>query len=288
MRPSRLRRRALFTLFIAVSMLLTLPLPASARARTRRFLTDDPAMLTAVAPGTQIKPLISAGDELPNGYVFQSLPDGIGIDPRGDKFGFDVYVAHETSAVPFRGLSDTENAQASRLKVSSGTGKIMDGEIVVSSMENYLRFCSSFMATRAEGFDSPVLWLNEETSDLVNPTGAAWPPGPSAIQAGRAVAYDVDKGEARAIYGMGRHNHENTVAIPGYDELVLVSGDDTFSPPSAQLYMYLAEDQAAVWDDEGSLWAFQGEGDYNDYGDILPGDSSLRLVHSSAARRRAR
>ena len=98
-------------------------------------------------------------------------------------------------------------------------------------------------------------------------------PGPSTIQAGRAVAYDVDKGEARAIYGMGRHNHENTVAIPGYDELVLVSGDDTFSPPSAQLYMYLAEDQATVWDDEGSLWAFQGEGDYNDYGDILPGDS---------------
>ena len=31
------------------------------------------------------------------------------------------------------------------------------------------------------------------------------------------------------IYGMGRHNHENDVAIPGFDKLVVMSGDDTFT-----------------------------------------------------------
>ena len=55
---------------------------------------------------------------------------------------------------------------------------------------------------------------------------------------------------------MGRHNHENSVAIPGYDELVVLTGDDTFSAPSSQLYSYVADDADAVWNDEGGLWAF--------------------------------
>ena len=36
-------------------------------------------------------------------------------------------------------------------------------------------------------------------------------------------------GEYHTIYGMGRHNHENDVAIPGFDDLVVLSGDDTFT-----------------------------------------------------------
>ncbi len=28
---------------------------------------------------------------------------------------------------------------------------------------------------------------------------------------------------------MGHHNHENSVAIPGFGDLVILSGDDTFS-----------------------------------------------------------
>jgi hypothetical protein len=91
-------------------------------------------------------------------------------------------------------------------------------------------------------------------------------------------------GKSTAVPGMGRLNHENTIALPGYDQLALLTTDDTFSGPSAQLYMYLADDQDAVFDDEGSLYAFQvthdtdgpvvaGDAfnDANDYLDLEPG-----------------
>ena len=43
------------------------------------------------------------------------------------------------------------------------------------------------------------------------------------------VALDVQTGKYRTIFGMSRHNHENDVAIPGFDDLVVLSGDDTFT-----------------------------------------------------------
>lgn len=236
------------------------------------FWTSEPAMLFANAPNVTVTPLLTVGDTLSNGYRFEAIPDGIAIDPRGTS-RFDVYVNHETSAVPFRGAADFDNSQLSQLVLKRGSGKIMDGSFVIPSSANYLRFCSNFFAGAAEGFDRPLIFTNEETSDLVNRTGDAWPPGPDAEQAGVVVAYDPDLGQYRTIYGMGRHNHENSVAVPGYDAAVVLSGDDTFSAPSSQLYMYVADDADAVWNDEGHLWAFKGDGAYNDYGDIMPGDA---------------
>ena len=61
-----------------------------------------------------------------------------------------------------------------------------------------------------------------------------------------------------------------------------LSGDDTFTAPSSQLYMYLADTTDAIWADKGSLWAFRVTHDddgkvnaanpfneANDYGDIF-------------------
>jgi hypothetical protein len=84
---------------------------------------------------------------------------------------------------------------------------------------------------------------------------------------------------------MGRLNHENTIAVPGYNQLVMLTTDDTFDAPSSQLYMYLANQESHVWQDKGSLWAFQATTDNgthvnqtdpfngaNDYLDLAPGD----------------
>jgi hypothetical protein len=85
---------------------------------------------------------------------------------------------------------------------------------------------------------------------------------------------------------MGRMNHENTIVVPGgWSQIAMVTTDDTFSAPSAQLYMYLANHESDIWTDRGSLWAFQvtrtDEGPVdqtdpfngaNDYLDIQPGD----------------
>ena len=75
-------------------------------------------------------------------------------------------------------------------------------------------------------------------------------------QAGLVVAYDLDSGEYPSIYGMGRHNHENSVAHPGYGHPVVLSGDDTFLAPSSQLYLYMRVERHAVWNDQGTLYAF--------------------------------
>ena len=83
------------------------------------------------------------------------------------------------------------------------------------------------------------------------------------------VALDIASGDYRTIYGMGRHNHENSVAIPGYDELVVLSGDDTFSAPASQVYSYIAPDSDAVWNDDGRALGVQSARPaFNDYGDL--------------------
>jgi hypothetical protein len=97
---------------------------------------------------------------------------------------------------------------------------------------------------------------------------------------------DAETGAYTQVAGMGRLNHENTIAVPGgWDQIALLTTDDTFSGPSAQLYLYLADSESDIWQDNGSLWALRvtrtDEGPLNpndpfnganDYLDLQPGD----------------
>ena len=251
-----------------------------AAANPSGFDTATAALLKpgADAPaGVVIDPLITVGDTLNDGFVFDSIPDGIAFTVRGNGRA-DLYVNHETSLVPFPGnLTDFSSSHVDRLMLNQHGG-ILRGFDAIPSEANFQRFCSSFLAGAAEGFDRPILFANEEATDIVNRQGLAWPADPAfgsqPEQAGVVVALDVQSGEYRALYGMGRHNHENSLAVPGFDELVVLSGDDTFSAPSSQLYAYIADDTDAVWDDEGSLYAFVSDDPLaNDYGDITGGES---------------
>jgi Bacterial protein of unknown function (DUF839) len=243
------------------------------------FRTSVPSMVVpgADAPaGTRIDPIVSSGDVLPSGFVFDSIPDGIAFTTSGEGRA-DLYVNHETSLVPFPGnLTDYTNSHVDQLKINQHSAGILTASDAIPSEANYQRFCSNFLAGPAEGFTRQILFTNEEATDWVNRSGLAWPAtpfAPGAEQAGAVVALDVKSGEYRTIYGMGRHNHENSVAIPGYDELVVLSGDDTFQAPASQLYSYIADDTDAVWNDEGSLWAFVSDDPAtNDYGDLSLGE----------------
>jgi hypothetical protein len=257
-------------------VLAALAAPVQA-ASNQGFKTSVPAMLVGLADNTKIEALISVGDTI-GSYSFESIPDGIAIDPRGTS-QVDVYVNHETSLVPFPltpiPVSDYNNAQLSRLVLKTGNGDVLSGSYAISSGANYQRFCSNFFAGSEQGFDKPLIFTNEEATDFVNRSGLAWPSNigdASRQQAGVVVAYDPDTGAYRSILGMGRHNHENSVVLPGYEQAVILSGDDTFSAPASQMYMYLAADREAVWNDQGSLWAFQADGASNDYGDVAVGD----------------
>jgi hypothetical protein len=250
-------------------------------ARGPGFLTPQPPMLSVLVPGGAVQPLITVGETV-GGYRFESIPDGISIADAGA--ALNVFVNHETSTVPFpyvpaspnqtNSQNDFDNAQLSKLVISKTSAGILSGSYVIPSSANYQRFCSNFLAGPAEGFSPPLLFTNEEATDLVNRTGNAWPAGPNAEQAGVAVAFDPQTNQYKSIYSLGRMNHENTVAIPGYGLPVMVTGDDTFTAPASQLYLYAARDRDAVWNDQGVLFAFRSDNPaINDYGDLTLGGS---------------
>jgi hypothetical protein len=257
-------------------------------------------MLAAVKAGVQISPMLTVGDVLPDGYRFESIPDGIALQTRGNG-RVDVYVNHETSKVPFpyvtaapsaaNGENDFDNAQLSELRVDPRSGGVTRGSYLIDSSAGYQRFCSNFLATSKEGFKRDILFTNEESPDYVNRQTASWPPvagSASEREVGVVVAVDVRNGKTAPIYGMGRFNHENSVAIPGYGYPVVVSGDDTFTsgpltgvfpagavPSQSQLYSYIASDSKALLDDAGDLWAFVSDTPgVRSYYNVLPGSGT--------------
>jgi hypothetical protein len=280
--------KRIVTLGVAVAVAAALTAVAVAGDNDSGFKTKQSAMLTGVAPGSTVTPIITVGDSMPGGYRFESIPDGIALHARGNG-RLDVYVNHETSTVPFpynanaapeANQNDFDNAQLSRLALNQHSAGVLNAKMVIQSNENFQRFCSNYLATRAEGFDRDLLFTNEEATDFVFRTGTAWPApttDPPAEQAGVVVAYDVRTGQRKPIYGMGRHNHENSVAIPGFDDLVVLSGDDTFTsnPAQSQLYAYIAPNANAIWNDQGTLYGFKADDPtINDYYDIPVGSTA--------------
>ena len=253
------------------------------------FKTAAPPMLIGVAPGSTTEAIISTGDMV-GGYRFESIPDGIALQ-RHDNNRVEAYVNHETSLVPFpfprcrptptteaNAQNDFENAQVSLLTLNRATAGVLDGRLVVTSAENYQRFCSSFLATKAAGFNRPILLTNEEGIDWVKRSGKPWPTTVGAAdsrQIGVVVAVDARTGKSNPIWGMGRHNHENSLAVPGYGHPVVLSGDDSFvnNPAQSQVYSYIADSANDVMNDRGELYAFVSDvPGKDDYFDFAPGD----------------
>ncbi|HEX9838507.1 MAG TPA: alkaline phosphatase PhoX [Anaerolineales bacterium] len=288
-------KKALFVFVLVLALSST-----TIAAGNPGFFTSQPAMLTSSVAGSSVLPILSVGDTLPNGYRFEAIPDGIGVTLNGQGT-VDVFVNHETSLVPFpftgnvatctatTCFSDFDNAQVSRLNLHQNSAGVLSGELAIDSSANYQRFCSSFIAGAEHGFNHPIYFANEEATDFVSPPPLpAWPPNPSnQRQAGLVVALDTKNGKTYEIPGMGRHNHENTVVVPGgWDEIAALSGDDTFSAPASQMYMYTAASDDDLLADNGALWAFRATGkngspvnpadpfnEANDYGDfVAPSD----------------
>jgi len=265
-----MRKRTL-ALVATVTLAATATTVALAGDNGSGFKTSQASMLTiGDRSDVTFAPIATVGEILPGKHRFESIPDGIAFRTRGQG-RVDVYVNHETSTVPFpynptapteaNSQNDFLNSEVSVLSLNQHSAGVLKAGDAISSEEGFQRFCSSFLAWTEQGFDRAILFTNEEAVDWVNRSGKAWPAtigAPEARQAGVVVAHDIKSGTTRPIWGMGRHNHENSVALPGFGELVLLSGDDTFTnnPSQSQLYSYIAEDTDAVWDDEGDLWAF--------------------------------
>jgi hypothetical protein len=273
--------------------------PALAHHKGKGFTTSQPSMLTPVMPGASVTPLLTVGDTLRSGYRFESIPDGISVRTKGHRKNVELFVNHETGKVPFpynpaaptaaNGENDFTNSQVSRLLLDRRSAGVLSGSFAIPSSFGYQRFCSNYLATRREGFDREILFTNEETPDFVFRREASWPPPidhPAAEEAGLVVALDVKSGKHKPIYGMGRHNHENSVPIPGYRKPVVLSGDDTFTsgpltgttfppgvtvPAQSQLYSYIAGSTKKLLADKGDLWAFVSDTPgVKNYYDVIP------------------
>ena len=275
---------------------------------TSGYTTGQLSMLTPVMAGVQVTPLLTVGDVLPSGFRFEAIPDGISVRTRGQG-RVDLFVNHETSKVPFpyntanptaaNGENDFDNAQVSQLILNQHSAGVLNGSFAISSDSGYQRFCSNYLATSKEGFDRDILLTNEESLDYVFRQEASWPPpigDPASSQVGLVVALDVQTGKYHPIYGMGRHNHENAVPIPGYGYPVVLSGDDTFTsgpltgvfpagavPSQSQLYSYIAPSTDALLADEadeGALWAFVSDTPgVRNYYDVLPNSGTVVTGH---------
>lgn len=282
-------------LAVVVAAAAALTAAALAGDNESGFKTSQPSMLMkGERSDVTFTPIATVGEMLPGKLRFESIPDGIALRTRGNG-RVDVYVNHETSLVPFpytpsapteaNSQNDFTNAEVTMLALNQHSAGVLTSSKAVSSDEGFQRFCSSFLAWTDQGFDRALLFTNEEAVDWVNRTGKAWPAtigAPEARQAGVVVAHDVKSGDNRPIWGLGRLNHENTVAVPGFTSVVLLTGDDTFTnnPSQSQVYSYIADDADAVWNDRGSLWAFVSDNpSFQKYEDFVPGSTQSVAGH---------
>ena len=295
---NRTRRSRAATMAIAFAAVSIAVAPAGAMAAPG-YSTSSPALvaLKAGVPGLVV-PLINSGEAV-YGDTFEGIPDGIGVAPGpGHARYVDVYVAHEQSHVPFGGFADYQDSTVSRVRVNVASKKITDLEVVFPASAGLVRFCSAFMAGPDEGFPKHTFFVNEESNDILPvPVGAPYGSDPSVApnrQAGLTGFYDTVTGKYGVLPGAGRHNHENTVIVPGWKKgIVALSGDDTFTstssptrPNLSQLYMSRALNANHFIKDDGTLWAFRvtannagpvnptnGLNGANDYFDMVVGDS---------------
>ena len=123
---------AIVTATISSALVLAIPGLATARNTGAGWQTDQPSMLRSLVAGGEVQPVMSVGERLPGGYLFESIPDGISF--TGDRHKPGIMLNHETSRVPFPlatvagepgqtnpagSLADFTNSLVSRLELKS-------------------------------------------------------------------------------------------------------------------------------------------------------------------------
>jgi Bacterial protein of unknown function (DUF839) len=280
-------RRATLLPATALSLIAIAP-PVSADplcgSPAAALITLDPS----VPAGSCVLPIIDVGDTVGDTFRFEGIPDGIGAMP-GSGGAVEVFVNHEQTRVPFDGTADFQMASVSHLTLDANAA-VGAASVAIPPSAGFQRFCSATMAGPAEGLDDYLFLTGEEAPEAIEvPPGAPYGPdrayAPDNLrQSGLVAVLDPVSGAFTAVPGMGRHNHENEMVLPGdWEQIAVYSGDDTFTPPApaSQLYLYLANDEQEIWDDEGTLWAFRAThfngrkvdaadplNDANDYSDI--------------------
>lgn len=202
-------------------------------------LTNRPAFLSlANASGEQIaeeiKPLITSGENLSNGFSFLGIPDGLGA-VEIENGTVDVYVNHE-----YDSEDDGQHAKVSKLRLNTTDSSIIGAQLVITDSEGYERLCSASLV-EGYGFEHPIFVTSEEIED------------------GLVLAVDAVNGTVYELPWLGLFPHENTIHVPYFydnaEKTVLLSfedGDETES----EVYMYVADTPNDLLTGNGQLYVF--------------------------------
>lgn len=226
---------------------------AMGQATTGQAATPVKPYARPVGSAYQVKPLLSAGDRVPETsrpartYQMVGIPDGLGLHRDPDGSG-TLFVNHELrSAVtsePVVGGATNVGAFVSKFRLSP-TGEVISGERAydrvyvedrligpAAQLNNFTpafsRFCSATLAGAAEGFDRPIYLTNEENdaTDTFDRKGG--------------VTVAVYDNQAHVLPGLGHFSKENTIVKQGTgNRTVIMSMEDGPETPDSQLWMYV-------------------------------------------------
>ena len=207
--------------------------------------TKVPPMLRPLRDDVQVIPILSVGDTLapPDTqtipYVFPPMPDGLGM--RATQKGLaEIYVTHHLAYGGAFGGS-----WVSRLAIDLRNLGVLAGDMLVDGSEGFSRLSTLSLVGSREGFLSPTILLNEEST--------------SGPYHGITAAVDPRDGTVTQLPWLGFFSHEATVIVPiSSGKLCAILTED--GPAGAsQLYMYLAENDSDFLAGRGQLYVFRAD-----------------------------
>lgn len=193
--------------------------------------TAGEAYLQPIAPGWEVRPILTVGEAAANGYRMAGIPDGLGAFDNGDGT-FTLLMNHEIAAG--RGVARTHGstgAFVSRWVVEMESLTVKTGEDLVQRTVPeglaFSRLCSADLAP-------PSAFYN--TASGKGYLGRLFLNGEEEKSGGRAFAHAMD-GTSYELTDLGRIAWENVLAHPGTGEKTLVMGMDDFKDGLVLVYV---------------------------------------------------
>jgi Bacterial protein of unknown function (DUF839) len=214
----------------------------SATAEAPGFVTSQPAQAHVLAPGARLKPILTVGDELPSGFKWAPIPDGLGAYKEGNEL--ILFANHELAGITANdGQEVFANSRVSRLVLDPNTLSVKRARYVVGGTEGYQRLCSATWVDAPEGFPAGYFLTGEETEEGIH----------------NGIQLAVDKqGRVTQLPWTGRYRHENLIGVPGFHgKVVLIGLDDTRG--ASELYMYVADAPGDVLTGGGNLYVLTSD-----------------------------
>jgi hypothetical protein len=213
------------------------------------FRTSQPAQAELLVGGDLVA-LATSGDVMPgSGERLVGIPDGIGSFGNG-RF-MSSFLNHEISGA----------ARVSLFNIDTRNGTIVTHSYPIDGSEGYNRLCSASWNDADDGFPGGAFFTGEESSDGVQ------------------LALDR-QGRVTELPHIGYYAHEQQIAVPGFENQIVVvnfdddgtsGGDLTTEDAESEFYMYVARNSNGVLRGTGQLYVFASS-EAENVGDMSPGD----------------